>query len=168
MSRSRLAPGLRLSIAASAALVIAAAPCAAQEHPINVALVTPIQIVPADQHIRGLRLNVIYGRNAAMTGVDLGIANHVAGRMDGVQWGVVNLADSMVGWQAGTVNYTSGRFEGLMWGPVNYAGHINGLQLGLVNYAAQASGIQIGLVNIIKKGGQFPVMVIANWGKSRR
>ena len=78
---------------------------------------------------------------------------------------MVNLAESMVGWQAGTVNYTSGRFEGLMWGPVNYTGHLNGLQLGLVNYAARANGIQIGLVNIIKEGGQFPVMVIVNWGK---
>jgi hypothetical protein len=167
MTRHRLALWLRLSIAAAALLVMAATPGAAQEHPINVALVTPIQIFPADQPIKGLRLNVIYGRNSAMTGLDVGIANHVAGRMSGVQWGVVNLADSMVGWQAGTVNYTAGRFEGLMWGPVNYAGHINGLQLGIVNYAARASGIQIGLINIIKKGGQFPVMVIANWGKSR-
>jgi hypothetical protein len=165
MTRYRLAPGLQLVIAASAVLVMAAAPCAAQERPINIALVAPIQIVPADQPIKGLRLNVIYGRNSAMTGFDLGLANHVAGRMSGVQWGVVNLADSMVGWQAGTVNYTAGRFEGFMWGSVNYAGHINGLQLGLVNYAARANGIQIGLVNIIKKGGQFPVMVIANWGK---
>jgi len=168
MTRSRLAPWLRPSIAAAALLVMAATPCVAQEHPINVALVTPIQIFPADQPIKGLRLNLIYGRNSEMTGLDVGIANHVAGRMTGVQWGVVNLADDMVGWQSGTVNYTAGSFEGLMWGGVNYTGHINGLQLGIVNYAARANGVQIGLVNIIKKGGQFPVMVIANWGKSRQ
>lgn len=165
MTGHRFAPGLRPLIAVLAALVMAAAPGAAQERPINVALVTPIQIFPADQPIKGLRLNLIYGRNAAMTGLDVGIANHVAGRMRGVQWGVVNLADTMVGWQSGTINYTSGAFEGFMWGAVNYTGHINGLQLGLVNYAARAKGIQIGLVNIIKQGGQFPVMVIANWGK---
>jgi len=26
-------------------------------------------------------------------------------------------------------------------------------------------GLQIGAINIIKKGGVFPVMVIANWSK---
>lgn len=165
MTRDRLAPAFRRLTAAAAVLVMVAAPAAAQERPINVALVTPIQIFPADEHIKGVRLNLIYGRNAAMTGLDLGIANHVAGRMSGVQWGVVNLAESMVGWQSGTVNYTEGSFEGFMWGAVNYSGRINGLQLGIVNYAARARGIQIGLVNIIKEGGQFPVMVIANWGK---
>lgn len=165
MKSQQLPRGIRCSIAAWALLLMAAAPAAAQDRPINIALVTPIQIFPADDRITGVRLNLIYGRNAAMTGLDLGIANHVAGRMSGVQWGIVNLADSMVGWQSGTVNYTAGRFEGLMWGAVNYTGHINGLQLGLVNYAARAKGIQIGLVNIIKEGGQFPVMVIANWGK---
>jgi len=165
MTRFRPLAALRLAIVASGLLLLAAAPSEAQEHPINIALVTPIQIYPADHDIKGVRLNFIYGRNASMTGLDLGLANHVTGRMSGVQWGVVNIAESMVGWQAGTVNYTEGRFEGLMWGPVNYAGHINGLQLGIVNYAARASGVQIGLINIIKEGGQFPVMVIANWGK---
>ncbi|MGE0555094.1 MAG: hypothetical protein AB7R55_16815 [Gemmatimonadales bacterium] len=165
MAGNSLAPAARFSIAALAALGLGATPSAAQERPINLALVTPIQIFPAEDEIKGVRLNLIYGRNRAVTGLDVGLANHVDGRMSGVQWGVVNIAESMVGWQAGTVNYTVGRFEGLMWGPVNYAGHINGLQLGIVNYAARASGIQIGLINIIKEGGQFPVMVIANWGK---
>jgi len=165
MITDRMAGWLSSSMSAVAVLVMAATPGTAQERPINVALVTPIQIYPAGETIKGFRLNLLYGRNAAMTGLDIGIANHVDGPMRGVQWGAVNLAESMVGWQSGLVNYTERRFEGLMWGTVNYAGEISGLQLGIVNYAARANGLQIGLVNIIKEGGQFPVMVIVNWGK---
>ncbi|MFC1640182.1 LA_2272/LA_2273 family lipoprotein [Gemmatimonadota bacterium] len=139
-------------------------PAEAQTKPINIALVTPIQIVPPEVAVSGFRWNIIYGKNSAMTGLDIGIANHVAGPMKGVQWGIVNLTESMVGWQDGFVNYTTGEFEGLQWGGVNYAGRINGLQLGIVNYAERANGVQVGLINIIKEGGMFPVMIIANWG----
>jgi hypothetical protein len=81
-----------------------------------------------------------------------------------VQWGWVNITESMVGWDYGAVNYTKREFEGFQWGAVNYAGRINGLQLAIVNYAERANGVQVGLVNIIKEGGMFPVMIIANWG----
>ena len=146
------------------ALLVLATPAFAQAKPINIALVTPIQIVPEDEPVSGFRLNLIYGKNSAMTGFDLGIANHVVGHMKGVQWGWVNMSGSMVGWADGIVNYTTGEFEGFQWGGVNYAGRINGLQLGLVNYAERANGVQVGLINIIKEGGMFPFMIIANWG----
>ena len=138
----------------------------AQAKPIKIALVTPIQIVPAEVAVSGFRWNIIYGKNSAMTGLDIGIANHVAGPMKGVQFGWFNQTESMVGWQHGIVNYTTGEFEGFQAGGVNYAGRINGLQLGLVNYAERAHGVQVGIINIIKEGGTFPVMIIANWGFS--
>lgn len=137
---------------------------AGQARPVNLALVTPIQIFPATDSVAGVRLNLIYGRNAGMTGLDVGLANHVTGATTGVQWGLVNISGSFVGWQSGAVNVTEEEFQGLQWAWINSAGRINGLQLGLVNYAKRANGIQIGLVNIIKEGGQFPFMVIANWG----
>ena len=146
------------------AAAILVSPASAQPKPINIALVTPIQIVPAEQPVSGFRLNLLYGNNAAMSGFDLGLANHVSGPMEGVQWGAVNLAESMVGWQYGFVNYAERGFEGFQWGGVNYAGRINGLQLAFVNYAERANGVQVGLINIIKEGGMFPVMIIANWG----
>jgi hypothetical protein len=152
---------LALVVLALAALVM---PASAQRKPINIALVTPIQIVPEDVGVSGFRWNIIYGKNSSMSGLDIGIANHVAGHMEGVQLGWVNMTESMVGWQDGIVNYTVGEFEGFQWGGVNYAGRINGLQLGIVNYAERANGVQVGLVNIIKEGGMFPVMIIANWG----
>jgi hypothetical protein len=151
-------------VVVAAVPVILVSPAAAQEKPINIALVTPIQIFPVEQPISGFRWNILYGRSAAMSGLDLGLANHVSGPMKGVQFGAVNLAQSMVGWQDGFVNYTEGDFEGFQWGAVNYAGRINGLQLAVVNYAERANGVQVGLINIIKEGGVFPVMIIVNWG----
>ena len=85
----------------------------AQERPIQVALVNPIQIFPEDQSIRGLRLNILYGRNASVTGLDIGLVNHTTAPSAGLQYGLVGLADSdFRGWQNHLVNVTKGRFEG--------------------------------------------------------
>lgn len=145
-------------------LVAMVSTASAQKKPINIALVTPIQIFPEEQPISGVRLNILYGSTVSMSGFDFGLANHVKGPMEGVQWGLANLTESMNGWQYGLVNYTEREFEGFQWGGVNVAGRINGLQLAVVNYAERANGVQVGLVNIIKEGGMFPVMILANWG----
>ncbi len=157
--------GAFIYFAALTTLATSPARAQQQERPIQLSLVTPVQIFPADYAIKGFRLNLIYGRNAAFSGFDLGLVNHVTpGSAVGVQWGLVNLTESFVGWQHGLVNLNDGEIEGLQWGGFNSAGRINGLQLGLINYSERANGVQVGLVNIIKEGGMFPVMVIANWG----
>ncbi len=147
------------------ALILGSTPVLAQNAPIQLALVTPIQIVPEDNSISGLRLNLIYGRNIFVRGLDVGLANHTTADLSkGVQFGAVNLVDSdFVGWQDATANITKGNFKGFQCGIVNYAGSANGLQLGIVNYAANMKGLQIGFVNIIKQGGTFPVFPIVNW-----
>jgi hypothetical protein len=151
------------------ALVFATTALEAQEsHPVNLALVTPIQIHAAEDVITAFRFNLLYGRNAGMSGLDLGLANHVTGHVKGVQLGAVNLTGSGLGVQWGMVNINEGEFEGVQWGTIwNQTGLNNGLQLGLVNYAQRAKGVQVGLINIIKEGGQFPFMVIVNWGKNK-
>lgn len=136
------------------------------QHPINLALVTPIQIYNAEDVIKGFRLNLIYGRNAGMTGLDSGLVNHVAGPIRGVQFGLLNVTDSGVGFQWGGINLNEGEFEGVQLGWYNQAGLNNGLQLALINYAQKAKGVQVGIVNIIKEGGQFPIMILVNWGKN--
>ena len=147
------------------ALVLMAAAAVAQERPFQLALVTPIQIFSEDVSITGLRLNLLYGRNQTVTGVDLGLVNHTkSGDSKGIQWGFVNLTDAnFTGLQDGWVNITKGDFEGLQWGFVNYVNHGNGLMIGFVNYAMSMKGLQIGLVNFIRQGGQFPVFPIVNW-----
>ena len=137
----------------------------AEDRPIQIALFTPVQIFPENDSISGLRLNLLYGKNASVIGLDLGLVNHsTTGVSKGVQMGMVGLIDSnFVGWQYNSVNVTKGDFEGLQLGIVNYAKFANGVQFGLVNYVETMKGLQIGLVNIIKKGGAFPFFPIVNW-----
>jgi hypothetical protein len=145
--------------------ILICTPVQAQNRPIQLALVTPIQIFPEDTPIVGVRFNLLYGRNVSVSGLDLGLINHTTtGMSKGLQYGLVGIADSdFMGWQDCGVNVTSGRCEGLQWGVVNYANSMSGLQLGLVNFARTMEGLQIGLVNVIRQGGQFPVFPIVNW-----
>ncbi len=149
------------------AALFAVAPAQAQEktNPIQLSLFSPIQIVPEDQGVTGVRLSLIYGKNKYVSGLDWGLVSYSTGGVSkGVQFGLVGMTEGdFVGWQDSWVNITKGNFEGFQWGVVNYAGHGNGFQLGLVNYCQSMHGLQIGLVNIIKTGGQFPVFPIVNW-----
>jgi len=147
------------------ALIFISTPAMARNRPIQLALFTPVQVFPEDNPISGVRLNLIYGRNVFVTGLDLGLVNHTTTDISkGVQLGMVGLVDSdFVGWQHNSVNVTKGNFKGFQWGIVNYANYANGFQLGVVNYAVSMKGLQIGLVNIIRQGGAFPVFPIVNW-----
>jgi hypothetical protein len=147
------------------AFIIFAQPVLAQEKPIQLSLFSPIQIVPEENAVSGVRLSLLYGKNKYVTGLDWGLVSHsTSGMSKGVQFGIVGLVDAdFTGWQSTAVNITRGNFEGFQWGVVNYAGHASGFQLGFVNYAVSMNGLQIGLVNIIKQGGQFPVFPIINW-----
>ena len=146
-------------------LIFISTPVQAQNRPIQIALVAPVQIFPEENRISGIRLNLIYGRNVSITGLDFGLINHTTtGESRGIQFGMVALVDSdFMGWQDNWVNVTKGRFEGFQSGTVNYAKNMNGFQFGLVNYAERMKGLQIGLVNIIRQGGAFPVFPIVNW-----
>jgi hypothetical protein len=145
--------------------ILTAAPVLAQTRPIQLALVAPIQIFPERYSITGIRLNLLYGSNVSVTGLDVGLVNRTTtGKFKGLQYGLVGLSDSdFAGWQDCAVNVTSKNFEGFQLGWVNYADYMSGFQLGVVNYAKRAKGLQIGLVNIIRQGGQFPVFPIVNW-----
>jgi hypothetical protein len=150
---------------AALTLIFIYTPVQAQNRPIQIALLTPVQIFPEKNSISGVRLNLIYGRNVSVTGLDLGLINHTTtGISKGIQFGMVGLADSdFTGWQDNWVNVTKGKFKGLQWGTVNYAKNMSGFQLGLVNYAQGMNGLQIGLVNIIRQGGVLPVLPVINW-----
>ncbi len=137
----------------------------AQEKPIQLSLFNPIQIVPEDQSVKGFRFNLIYGKNAAVTGLDIGLVNMTTSLETGVQWGAVSVTDGgFVGWQSNFVTISKGDSKGVQWGTVNYHdGHFHGLQVAVVNYAATMKGIQLGLINIIKDGGFLPIFPIFNF-----
>jgi hypothetical protein len=137
----------------------------AQEKPIQLALFNPVQIAPEESSITGLRLSLLYGKNANMNGIDLGLVNITTGDQLGVQWGVVGYNEgNFSGWQDNLVSITKGNFVGLQSGAVTYnASRMNGLQIAIVNYAASLHGLQLGLINIIGKGGFLPVFPIFNF-----
>lgn len=137
-----------------------------QDNPFQLALFDPIQIVPSNESINGIRINFIYSKNANITGLDVGLVNVTTGKQLGVQWGAVDITEGgFTGWQGGwIVNISKGDFVGLQTAFVNYHGaHFNGLQFSLVNYAATLEGLQLGLINIIGSGGFLPVFPIFNF-----
>lgn len=146
-------------------LIVLGQPILAEEKPIQLALFSPIQLLPEEDGVAGVRLSLFYGRNKYVSGLDWSLVGHLtSGQSKGVQFGLVGIAEGdFMGWQSTVFNITDGNFEGFQGGLVNYAGYASGFQLGLVNYAQSMHGLQIGLVNIIKQGGQFPVFPIVNW-----
>jgi len=149
------------------ALLIAtltASPAMASEKPFNLALISPIALVKPENGVSAVRLNLIYGENTSVKGLDLGLINRTTTLSSGLQWGFININDGdFKGLQISAFNYNKGTTDGLQWSTFNYAGTAGGLQLAFLNYAQSLQGIQVGLLNIAKTGGRFPVMVIANW-----
>ena len=145
---------------------------------INLSLWDPIQIFSNDHAIHGVRLN-IYGKNAELKGIDVGIANWITGDVVGVQLGVINMVEGdftgfqtaplqvtegfMKGIQSGWIFSKNGSGKGLQMAGLTWSDDFIGLQLGVVNYAVQYHGIQLGLINIIKEGGMLPFFPIFNF-----
>ncbi len=172
---------LVLSILAVVVILGAVAPAvyAQDTKPINLALFDPVQIFKKDLAIEGVRLNLIYGNNAGLKGVDIGLANWITGETVGLQWGIINYTmGDFTGWQNGPVSKTGGHIlgaqtgwlvslnasgKGLQASGVTISDDFIGLQLGVVNYAVELHGIQIGLINIIKNGGMLPFFPIFNF-----
>lgn len=150
---------------------------AAEAKPVQLALFNPVQIFPADQSIAGIRLNILYGKNADVTGIDWGLANHVTGNGMAWQAGFVGIVEqNFTGLQDNWINITKGDCTGIQWGVfnqakrgsgaqlgfVNMTEHMHGFQLGAVNVTDTMEGLQIGLGNIIHKG-PHPFLPIVNW-----
>jgi len=133
-----------------------------------------VQLVPDYIDISGLKLNLPYGGNKKVIGVDLGIAsindsssslqvNFFNRNIDdyvGFQVGLINLAGSSNGVNIGLFNSTESISGGLKIGLVNASLEHRGLQIGLVNYCEFLTGIQIGLANIVTKSTVpfFPIL----------
>ena len=115
-----------------------------EERAIQLSLVNPIQLVPEDDAVRGLRLSLLYGRNTDVSGLDIGLVAHATGDFQGLQWTGVGLTEgSFTGWQTGLVNIVQGDFEGLQTGVVNSAETGRGLQWGAVNHSNNFRGLQL-------------------------
>ena len=131
--------------------------------PIQLALVPSIQLVPEDDSIQGLRLN-IYGRNRNVSGVDIGLAHETSGDFRGVSFGILHIVHGEGrGLQfSGIYSEATARMSGLQVGMVNRSNNMHGLQIGLANFADDMTGIQIGLWNEIKNKERWNVIPIIN------
>ena len=150
----------------AAFIILLSANIIAQDNPFQLSLFNPVQIVPENESVNGIRLNLIYTKNVNVTGFDLGLVNVTTGKQLGVQWGAVDITDGgFTGWQGSCIaNISKGDFVGFQTAAVNYHGaHFNGLQLAVVNYTATLEGLQLGLINIIGEGGFLPVFPIFNF-----
>jgi hypothetical protein len=171
---------LLLAFAAIAIMISPGSASAQEESPIQLSLFNPVQLVPETKGVSAIRLNLIYTKNASMSGFDFGLVNKTTGDGVGLMWTGVGMTDgnftgwqgsmvgivggNFVGWQEGLVNICDGRFKGLQTALIyNTTNHCKGLQFALVNSTETMEGIQIGLLNFIKKGGAFAWFPIVNW-----
>ena len=151
----------------------------AKVSPLQIALWNPVQLVPDTWDVWGLRLDLPYGCNRNVVGMDLGCVNSVED-LKGLQLGLVNNSERLEGIQVGLgnatvfdsaaiqvglVNFDGARFTGLQAAGLinvsedargiqmawlyNGVGDMKGIQLGLINVADSMTGIQIGLINVI-------------------
>ncbi len=119
--------------------------------PLMFSFANPAQLPTENYDVKGLRIDLLYGKCHDLYGIDTGFVNHTSGKE--------------VGLAIGLVNYVEERFSGLQFGVVNIADKSNALQVGLYNDADDVSGIQIGLINHtrIMRGLQIGVInVIEN------
>lgn len=145
--------------------------------PVQISLCDPVQTSPNVCDVCGLRVNVIYGKNHNVTGVDLGLINHVTGDMKGLELGAINVVEgemsgmqtglfnccsNLNGVQNGLINVCENKADGVQRGFINQARDVNGLQWGLINISRNLNGVQLGLINIQKSRYHFRVMPIIN------
>lgn len=136
--------------------------------PIQFSFFSPLQAFPAYFRVNGLRLNIPYGNNKTVSGIDLGIANksenlyglgcaafisHRTNEMYGVNIsGIFNLSQgtdngfSFAGFynEVETVNGVQ------VTALATRAKKVNGVQIGLLNTAHKMNGVQIGILNYCK------------------
>ena len=153
--------------------------CAEADQPFQIALFNPVQLRHEATGIVGIRLNLLYGKNVSVKGLDLGLVNHcTGGQSAGLQHGLVGYVEGdFSGWQDNMVCIAKGRLSGFQSGLynefgqgtgfqlgfVNRARDMRGFQLGLVNYTETMYGLQVGLLNIIDRKETLPVFVLVNW-----
>ena len=154
---------------------------------LQVSLTPDAQLVSEDESVCGLRLSLPYGRNASVTGVDLGfvtdttqdasalqlagVCNFVDQNATGLQVAIVNSVwNQMTGCQLGLLFNTDNKFSGIgIAGGVNrFSEEGTGILIGgCGNYGNVLNGAQIGLCNVATYSSGLQIGVV-NWAKNAR
>ena len=116
-------------------LVLLSSPTYAEEcSPFQFSLWPSIQLVPKEKVVCGVRLDLVAGDNAEVSGLDAGLANF-AGAFKGLQIGVVN----WLGKKDGRVSC------GVRIGGLDVDNNMTGVQVGLGSIAINMTGMQISM-----------------------
>jgi hypothetical protein len=112
--------------------------------PLQVSVWEPVQLFPERFNVYGIRMNLAYGNNQNLTGLDAGVVNVISDKHRGGQLGLINLSEDSLGVSAGGMNYTTSLYGG-QFGLVNTAQKsLSGLQAaGLMNLSDHIKGIQL-------------------------
>ena len=132
--------------------------------PIQIGLAGPDgQLVPVEEPVCGLRLNLPFSENDFAAGLDLGIFS-LASTFTGIQFDLFawteqtftglglaffHSAVDLNGIQLGFFPTTEGTLSGVQFGAFPKAADMRGLQMGVVTRADSLRGIQIGIINIV-------------------
>jgi len=117
--------------------------------PVMISLMTPAQAPTPEWNVKGLRLNLLYGRCQNLYGLDVGLVNQTVGKEIGLALGLVNYAEkSFTGLQVGGVNIGD-EVHALQVGLYNEADDMSGVQVGVINHTRMMLGVQFGLINVI-------------------
>lgn len=130
--------------------------------PVMFSLYSPAQVPSDDYDVKGLRMDLLYGKSRNLYGLDVGLVNHTTGKEIGLAVGLVNYVEkNFTGLQVGAVNIGE-RVKALQVGVYNEADDMSGLQVGLINHTRLMQGVQIGLINVIENN-DLPFLPIVNF-----
>jgi len=90
--------------------------------PVQLAFIDPIQLIHQRESINGMRVNLAYGVNYDVTGIDIGVINQVDRNFKGLQVGFFNNNLKTTGLQIGFINKTN---------------FLEGIQIGILNFHTQ-------------------------------
>ncbi|MBF0503838.1 MAG: hypothetical protein HQL14_01930 [Candidatus Omnitrophica bacterium] len=133
---------------------------------LEVSLFHPLQAYPDEYSVDGFRLDLIYGINEDLQGVDLGVVNTIKGNAHGFELGAVNrVHEDFGGWQSGLFNEVGHDFKGFQLGLFANVARgsctgvqaailfndteedLRGIQFGIINTTGSLYGVQIGFFN---------------------
>jgi len=157
-------------------------PATEKSSPVQLSFFAPLQILPENYNIYGLKLGLPYSCNKSLNGLDIGFCNEITEDLYGVSLAAfLSLhGDNMYGVNfAGIFNISSGNESGLSFAGFynevgssvygiqtsmlyNQAKEVKGVQFGLVNYCNELSGVQIGVINVCKTQ-PFPFTLFFNF-----
>jgi len=156
--------------------------------PVGLALLEQAQYPQPNIDILGMRLSIIYGRNANVQGLDIGaFGSGVEGNLFGLQTsgvlndigtssgsmqiaGIVNVcAEDFYGCQiSGIANSTAQSLYGGQVSVFNMTQTMYGTQIGVISKCSETQGLQIGLINIAERANGLVQIGLINVIKSNK